>query len=121
VETPLSRYLRRRLRDPDILTYYDKFSKNLVVGTYFHRAGGVVTSHVAVLPGHEDMAVQSVLWQRSPQNRLDLLSLRETIWSQEMDDIEAWDEDAQTHLDMVEFLRRKATIHNRDNPIWNTL
>lgn len=114
-DTPLARYLRRVTGDPSIMSF--RKGPQLILGSWFNKRSGLVTEHCPVHDDHPDVGVLNVLWQRSPDARYDLLRARDVELGREMDAIDKWQEDEETHYQMVEFLRKR-NRHYADHPQW---
>lgn len=124
-ETDVTRYLRRKLRDPHIGSIFNLKHGSLMLIKWINKRHrlfqevGVIERNAT--PRDVADTVKRVMTMESPHARR---LIRETVSSMRAADLEEnadAQEQADRHLAAREYLRRKALIHYRDHPVWRML
>ena len=124
-DTEQARYLRRVLRDPNLLTWYHRQHHNWVVGRWLSKSAGLVME-LDIVEGEEPPAgawassVDNIRWQQSNEKLQALLEARENIDLQDHRDRKAMQDKADEHLDVCEWMRRRLG-GEIENPAWSSM
>lgn len=124
-DTPVARYLRAKLRDPFIFTYYHLIHGTWTVCSWFSKSSGLcheweVWSGAAT--DCPDSVVQNVLAQRSEDTLKKLKARREQLYLAEHHDAVKQQEQADLHVSHRDWLKKRcSTASNEANPVWDMM
>jgi hypothetical protein len=121
-DTDVARYLRRELKDPHVFTYFHHRTRNFVVCTWFSESGGLCNEHATLRDIHDAAAVsqalRNVLRMRGPQHYDDMRKVGRTLRAQHSEGIEEAQENADSYLGAIEFMKRRSHKH-AGHPGWD--
>lgn len=122
-DLPFARWLRRTLKDPNIMTYYNVRANCWAIGTWLSKSGGVVLEGELLGPSpqlvsrdHADM----MRAERSPKRQEWLREFKAKLLSDNRADLRQFADECAYHLAVREWIRKR-TRHWADHPGWAAL